>query len=49
MNVLRFAIWAAIGSLLLWSFEAVASEDYCIVHTAAQRASSVAAVSAPPS
>jgi hypothetical protein len=43
MNVLRFAIWAAIGSLLLWSFEAVASEDYCSP-TAAQRASSVAAV-----
>jgi ankyrin repeat protein len=42
MNVLRFAIWTAIGSLLLWSFEAVASEDDCVVHTAAQRASWVA-------
>jgi ankyrin repeat protein len=42
MNVLRIAIWAAIGSLLLWSFEAVASEDDCVVHTAAQRASWVA-------
>jgi hypothetical protein len=47
MNVLRFATWAAIGSLLFWSSEAVASEavaskDDCVVKTAAQRASWVA-------
>jgi ankyrin repeat protein len=42
MNVLRFAIWAAIGSLLFWSSGAVASVDDCVVKTAAQRASWVA-------
>ena len=42
MNVLRIAMLAAIGSLLLWSFEAVAFEDDCAVNTAAQRTSWVA-------
>jgi ankyrin repeat protein len=44
MNVLRITILAAVGSLLLGSFEAVASEDNCVVYTAAQRASWVAGV-----
>jgi ankyrin repeat protein len=42
MNVSRIAICAAIGTLLLCSFEAVASEDDCVVHTGAQRASWIA-------
>ena len=41
MNISRIASWAVIGSLVLLSFEAVASEDDCSV-TAAQRASLVA-------
>jgi ankyrin repeat protein len=42
VNVLQFAIWAAVGSLLFWSSEAVASVDDCVVKTATQRASWVA-------
>lgn len=44
MKFLRITILAAVGGLLLGSFEAGASEDNCAANTAAQRASWIAGI-----